>query len=154
MWPKNETFDPEAALDRFLALSLSPTQTLEAVDVWGLLDLPEPSDDLPWRVVQRLNLARLNRFEALRCLLLERHKIDLVTVRGEGYRIARPDEQVALAAADTRARMQTVLARGEARVRNTDTDRLTDAQRAERANVLARLDQLRAITRKQKKQTW
>ena len=141
-------FDVESVLDGFLRLDLAPGDLINHEDLWSLLGLVFPGDDAPHKWAKEQELLKIGRFDKLRAALLERNNIDLVSVSGYGYRIVPPSEQVELAMHQTRERMQNKLSRGILRVACVNRSVLTDKQRADQANALAKLEGQKSMLRK------
>ena len=80
--------------------------------------------------------------------LLENHCIKLRLVECVGYMVVPPADQTRLAMKDRGAEMVNALAKAEREVKYVRTDALTDAERKENADALARLVQVRSMTRK------
>ncbi len=145
---RNDAFDLDDSIDRFVALDLSEDDVLWHRDVWDLVGLDEPAPTDPHQQAAKLELAKMDRFEKLRHALLTLHNVDLISVHGDGYRIARPDEQVGLAMQQSREKMQRTLRKAQLRVGHVKRDRLDDEQRREQSEALVRIDQQRSAVRK------
>lgn len=147
-------FNLSESVDRFCASPPDAGEIIPHRECWAMVGLEMPDSDAPWNEAKEGELAFLSAFDKFRQQCLERHKIDLVSVRGMGYTIIDPREQTAAATRDARRAMQNKLARAERRVANVRTDHLSDAERAERTDALARLHALKQATRKKPDKAW
>lgn len=89
--------------------------------------------------------AMLANFGSLRAHMLEHYSMDLQCVRSTGYLVVRPEEQTLHALADTRKRMRSALAEGIQRATFVRHDLLTEEQRRENTDALAKLANTRAM---------
>lgn len=107
---------------------------------------------LPPRTIaeyEKNKLVFLRQFTALKDSLLEGRKMMLVAEPGVGYRVAMPEEQTKLAMHIRTREVKNALRKMFAEVKNVDTSRLTDAQRQEHADAVAKMGALRRMASKQ-----
>ena len=81
----------------------------------------------------------LQSIESFKDELLRRHDVCLVSVRGEGYRWVPPSEQSKVAMDAFEKDAKRVFASAATRVRHVRTNELTDDQRRENADAVAKL---------------
>lgn len=94
---------------------------------------------------QERQFAWLSNIEAFKAELLETHQIFLETIFGQGYRVASPREQTALAL-ERFEREATKSYRKAARaVKNVRLSELTESERRENSDAIARLSLLRGM---------
>ncbi len=89
----------------------------------------------------------LRNMTSLREALLEQHQIALDSVAGIGYRVILPHEQSEIAMRRMRKEMRSALTRAVDTVTHTRTAELTDDQRRERNDALAKLAMLKGLNR-------
>lgn len=97
---------------------------------------------------QRNELIRLRQMQDLAASLLENHKMLLTPVRGIGHTVAHPAQQTQLALNKRGKEVRAALAKMARELSHINGNLLTDAQRTENTDALAKLGQLRSITRK------
>jgi hypothetical protein len=96
---------------------------------------------------QARQFAWLRNTDAFRTALLEQHQIALQTVAGDGYRIVPPHEQTALAQQKFEREATKAFRRAALTLKNLRTDQLTDEQRRENTDAIAKLSMLRGMQR-------
>jgi hypothetical protein len=77
--------------------------------------------------------------------LLVRHCIMLTSVRGEGYRVAQPEEQTKLAVEQNMVKIKKHLRKMAEQVSFVDMARLTDSQKQENTNARAHIGTMRSL---------
>jgi len=87
----------------------------------------------------------LRNMEAFRAELLENHQIFLSVVFGEGYRVVPPGEQTELAQEKFEREAAKAYKRAALTLKNVRQDQLTDAQRKENMDAIAKLSMLRGM---------
>ena len=119
------------------------------VDAWLGLEYPDfrriHSQQELQEAIKRHNLARLSAFEGLRDHLLQERQMYLISVRGEGYRIARPSEQTGHAVKKGMDKVNKSLRQLTKDVEHVNTKMLTASERAENSSVRARLNGLQSL---------
>jgi len=101
---------------------------------------------------EKNELVFLRQITALRDALLEGRKMMLVTEPGVGYRVALPEEQTKMSMHLRTKEVKAAMAKMLREVTHVDQSRLTDDQRKENSDALAKLGALRSVVRKQLKQ--
>lgn len=91
--------------------------------------------------------AWLARIEAFKEELLHQHKVCLQSVHGEGYRWVHPAEQTSIASRDFERDAKKVFRTAGQRLKNIRAHELTEDQRRENSDAIAKLSQLRGTTR-------
>ncbi|MFZ2306857.1 MAG: hypothetical protein WAW73_17825 [Rhodoferax sp.] len=86
--------------------------------------------------------------ESFKHALLEQHQIFLQAVRGEGYRWSHPGEQTALATKEFERDAKRAFRSAGQRLRNVRLTELTDDQRRENTDAIAKVSALRGMARK------
>lgn len=89
----------------------------------------------------------LQHIEAFKAELLEGHRVLLVSVHGEGYRVAPPAEQTALAMTKFASEVKMSFRRAGSRIKHIRFEALTDDQRKENVDAVAKLSMLRGMTK-------
>lgn len=97
---------------------------------------------------QRNELIRLRQLQDLQASLLENHKMMLAPVRGVGYSVVPPEKQTALSLDRRGKEVRAALAKMARELSHVNSALLTDDQRKENTDAMAKLGQLRTITRK------
>jgi hypothetical protein len=132
------------ALQQFLDAGFSYGDRID--DEWFYhafsIEIPEP--DMPAWKVQKLELARLRNFEALRRWLLAEHMM-LLDRKGGVITVVRPAEQTAYTMNDFIASMTKEFTRAGERLRGTALDLLDDEQRCKHADACASLARLKGL---------
>ena len=100
---------------------------------------------------QQNSLVYLRQITALRESLLEGHKMLLVAESGVGFRVAMPEEQTRLSMHQRTKEVKAAIQKMVREVTNVQTSLLTDEQRKENADALAKMGSLRSMVRKQLK---
>lgn len=101
---------------------------------------------------QRNELLRLRQMQDLQTALLENHKMMLAPVRGIGFSVVPPDKQTAVSLNKRGKEVRAALCKMARELSNVNSQLLTDDQRKENTDALAKLGQLRSITRKKLRQ--
>lgn len=124
---------------------LVPHDWLEAH--FGLLTI-EDSERLTAAAFKARQFAWLANIEAFKSELLTVHQVCLESVRGEGFRWVPPGEQTGVATRDfERDARKTFRAVGQ-RLKNVRLSELSDIQRGENMDAIAKVSALRGMTRK------
>lgn len=90
----------------------------------------------------------LQNIEAFKDELLREHSVCLQSVRGEGYRWVPPGEQSKVAMETFEKDVKRVYSAAAQRTRHVRREELTDEQRRENTDAVAKLASLRGMTRK------
>lgn len=96
---------------------------------------------------QRNELIRLRQVTMLKESLLEGHKMMLVSEPGVGYRVVTPAEQTRRAMHTRTREVKSAMAKLLREVTHVDRGRLSDEQRRENSDALAKLGSLRVMMR-------
>lgn len=132
-------------LSEFKYGDLVPHDWLE--DHFGMLTI-EDSERLTAAAFKARQFAWLASIEGFKAELLTVHQVCLESVRGEGFRWVPPGEQTGVATRDfERDARKTFRAVGQ-RLKNVRLSELSDAQRGENADAIAKVSQLRGMTRR------
>jgi hypothetical protein len=102
-------------------------------------------DTMTVRQAEAIRLKFLGQFESFRRALLEEHRMDLANVRGYGYEIVTPAEASRRAFDDGIAEIKKALRTMARRLIFVPTGQLTDEQRRENADLMARSSTLRRM---------
>lgn len=135
------------AVKDFLAASFKegdiiPHAWLEQHFDMAPLDVDRPMLPADWSARQ---FAWLRNIEAFRSELLERHQILLSSVTGQGYRLVPPREQTASAEDRFRREARKSYRRAATVMRNIRLDELTEAERRENTDAIAKLSMLKGM---------
>lgn len=93
---------------------------------------------------------KLSRFENFRNRLVEKYKIHLKNVKGEGYRILPPEEQTVSAVKETFKSISRTVRKGIFYLSNVDTTKLSSEQKKENTDALVRMSGLKGMVKKEK----
>ncbi len=96
---------------------------------------------------QDFSLDRFKQVEAFKDRLMREHHIHLATDPGVGYRVQAPGEVHHAEAANVSRTIKNTTRKAALRLAFVPLDRLTDNQRRDHADALARVAQLRTLTR-------
>lgn len=137
------------AVEDFLAEfkygDLVPHDWLEAH--FGMLTI-EDGERLTAAAFKARQFAWLANIEAFKSELLTGHQVCLESVRGEGFRWIPPGEQTGMATKEfERDARKTFRAVGQ-RLKHVRLGELSDSQRGENTDAIAKVSQLRGMTRK------
>ena len=106
----------------------------------------QPVDDrMTVRQAEVIRLKFLSQFESFRRALLEDHSMDLVSVRGYGYEIVTPGEASRRAYDEELYEIKKAMRSMARRLTHVPIAQMTDEQRRENADLLARAAQLRRM---------
>lgn len=132
-------------LSMFKYGDLVPHDWLEAH--FGMLTI-EDGERLTANAFRARQFAWLAAIEAFKHELLTAHQVCLESVRGEGFRWVPPQEQTGMATVGfERDARKTFRAVGQ-RLKNIRLGELNDGQRRENIDAVAKISQLRGMTRK------
>lgn len=92
--------------------------------------------------------AWLASVEAFKCELLRDHQVHLQSVRGEGYRWVPPAEQTSVATKDFERDSRKAFRSVGQRLKNIRVSELTDDQRRENMDAVAKVSALKGMTRR------
>lgn len=95
--------------------------------------------------IQKAQLERMTAIDRLAAELLKTHQLMLKNVRGEGYKIVVPTQQVATAVREGNAKITKELRKTARRVVNLRTEELSPQQIAEQEDALNKLAGLRKL---------
>lgn len=124
---------------------LVPHDWLEAH--FGMLTI-EDGERLTANAFRARQFAWLANIEAFKHELLTMHQVCLESVRGEGFRWVPPQEQTGMATKEfERDARKTFKSVGQ-RLKNIRASELTDSQRRENIDAVAKVSMLRGMTRK------
>ncbi len=91
----------------------------------------------------------LSSIEGFKDQLLRDHQVMLQSVRGEGYRWCTPDEQTRVATREFERDMRRTFRTTATRLRHVRIEELTNEQRQENTDAIAKLSALRGTVKKQ-----
>ena len=111
---------------------------------FGMAALEEDKPLLPAAYNAR-NFSWLRNVDALRTELLEVHQIFLSSVIGQGYRLVPPREQTAAAQEKFERESRKSFRRAATTLRHIRMSELTDAERKENIDAVAKLSMLRGM---------
>lgn len=120
--------------------------------VWGDL---LTHDWLEWALETNQSgdrLMWLQRFDAFRELLIDRHKVHLQSVYGVGYRIVPPKEQAELAARTAAHFIDKGLRKGGRLLEKVRHDELTDADARRHTDATVRMAGLKQILQRPRRE--
>lgn len=101
--------------------------------------------DMPANEYNKQRMRIMHAFQLFREVSLTKHKRDLKNIRGEGYLIVDPSQQVAEAMADFSDAFTTELVRVRRRIENAKLDALSQRQLRERDEAMGRLAAIEAF---------
>jgi len=111
--------------------------------------LPEADEKMSVASFQARQFEWLAAIEAFKSVLLHEHQVMLQSVRGEGYRWVLPSEQTAAATREFERDAGRAFRAVGSRLRNIRASELTDDQRRENVDAIAKVSMLRGTVRKQ-----
>lgn len=127
------------ALRLFLAEPFRPGDIIPHRWFWNAFGLEEPKPDWRYDRGEKARLDYVAQLDPLRKALLMDHRIDLRSEPGEGYLWVEPGEQTSKAVTDGRKELNKAFRRYGSRLLHVQSEMLTDAQKLENAQELARL---------------
>ena len=137
-----------AAVEAFLSAGFQPGDVIEHEWFWKAFGLKRPPDDTPLGVAQREMWKFLKQFEPFCTALLCEHKILLVNERSVGYRFVPAGEQTQEAYEEGVREVRKAIRKMGLRITHIDLTALTDQQRRQNAEALAKLSMLETMRRK------
>lgn len=114
---------------------------------FGMLSLGD-SQRMTAEAFRERQFAWLAAIEAFKAELLRDHQVLLQSVRGQGYRWAPPAEQTGIATKDFERDAKRAFKSAGQRLRHVRSDELTDEQRREHSDAVAKISILRGMTQK------
>lgn len=135
------------ALEQFRKAGFAYGQVVPSQWFYDAFGIPMPKPDTPYERGREWELERLDQFTAMRKVLLEEDKMYLRAVR-IGYEIVLPSQQTALVYKTGLKRARKALRDMGRGLVNVDLVQLTDEQRKQNADALARLAQLKSISKR------
>ncbi|WP_198173376.1 hypothetical protein [Cupriavidus sp. USMAA2-4] len=107
----------------------------------------DDDDVLTPAAFQDRQFAWLRNLEAFRAQLLEKHQIFLQSVHGRGYRVVPAREQTAAAQEKFEREATKAFRRAATTLKNVRLDELSDTERKENTDAIAKLSMLRGMQR-------
>lgn len=99
--------------------------------------------------VQRFQLETLGQLDSLRASLLENHRMMLTRARGLGYTVVPPGNQTRLATTIRTREIRNKMRKLVREISHVQVDALTDEQRKENADAIAKVGGLSVMFSKQ-----
>lgn len=137
------------AVKDFLAANLEPGTVIPLRWFEGHFQM-EPLDEnamLSAAEFRERQFTWLRNMDEFRRELLEEHQICLLSVHGEGYRIVPPGEQTGATTERFEREVKKAYRQAAVRLKNVQVDKLTEEQRKENVDAIARLAMLRGMHR-------
>lgn len=137
------------AVKDFLAANLPPGTVIPLNWFEGHFQM-EPLDDIATLTAvefRQRQFTWLRNMEEFKRELLEEHQICLLSVHGEGYRVVPPGEQTAATTDRFEREVKKAYRQAAVRLKNVQIDRLTEAERRENVDAVAKLAHLRGMHR-------
>lgn len=116
-------------------------------DHFGMLTV-EDGERLTAAAFKARQFAWLANIEAFKSELLTVHQVCLESVRGEGFRWVPPGEQTGVATRDFERDARKTFRAVGLRLKNLRAGELSDSQRRENVDAIAKVSALRGMTRK------
>ena len=135
------------ALRRWPTTGYTWGDTIPHETFYEAFGLEAPRDDMTVKQFETIRLKFLGQFEAFRRALLEEHRMDLVSVRGYGYEIVTPAEASRRAYDEEMHEVHKAMRSLRRRLTYVAVGQLTDEQRRENTDLLARGSLLRRMLR-------
>lgn len=132
------------AADRFLADERAPGQMLEFAWLYEAFGMEPPEEAASVADYQKAQLRFLSSFKHFEKWLLEEQMLALRSRPGLGYEIVRPAEQAQWAAEFLHDKVTKEFRRAARRLAFTKVEELTDAQRQQHIDTMARIGRQRA----------
>lgn len=133
------------ALRRWPLAGLTWGDTIPHEWLYEAFNLQPIEDDMTVKQAEVIRLKFLGQFESFRRALLEEHRMDLVSVRGYGYEIVTPAEASRRAYDEEMHEVRKAIRNLARRLRYVPLAQMTDEQRRENADLLARAASLRRL---------
>lgn len=118
---------------------LSYGDTISHQELRELIGLPDPAYLDNFTDIQTAQLAYVYSMDHIKKALLEDECKDLQSTRGVGYTVVHPGEQTKLAVDECEDKLKKLLRKTVKRVSFVDHTQLTDEQRKENTDALARM---------------
>lgn len=132
------------AVADFIALKPEPGFILEKEWLYEHLGLEQP-DNGTKKDFDKFSLDCLDKISKFREALLENHKIALKTKAGVGYIVLAPNEHANEALDHAKSNIKKVLRNSASLLVHTNFEELTDAERAEHHQAVARIGGMRSL---------
>jgi hypothetical protein len=130
------------AVEKFLGAGFEPDKVIQIDWFYAALSIEKPAPEMPLRDAEKLKAAFLGEFERMRSALLVEHNIALDNVWGKGYRIVPSTEQTDWAEREGHTDVKRSLKKLGTRLSFVDLTALSEKQRRDNADALARFSLL------------
>lgn len=133
------------AIKLFHAAGYKAGDIIEHSWLYQAFDIEEPKPTTLSRDADRLRLAFLGQFTPFRQCLLREYKMDLESAPGTGYKILLPSEQTNAAYTDGLSEITKGMRKMISRIVHTDINALSEVERRENAESLAKAATLQSL---------
>lgn len=133
------------ALKRWPSSGFTWGDTIPHEWFYEAFNLPAVEDHMTVKEAESIRLKFLGQFESFRRALLEEYRMDLISVRGYGYEIVTPDEASRRAYDDEMYEIRKALRSLSRRLTFVPLGQMTDDQRRENADLMARAANLKQM---------
>jgi hypothetical protein len=130
------------AVQDFLAAGFADGDVIQREWFEERFDMGTAKGSMKLDAYQARQLVWLENIEALRRQLLQEHRIYLESVYGAGYRIVPPGEQTGATKKRFEREVRKEFRRAALGLKNVRHDQLTDVQRQENLDAIAKLSQI------------
>lgn len=137
----------ERALVRFQNEGKTYGSVLSDQWLYEAFDIPYPGPQVPYSEAQKAVLQALSARQRLFEELLERHQMMATPDGGGSYKIVEPKDQTALAMAEGRQAIKREVDKIQTRLLNVNIAQLSDTERKENADALARQSNLSGMVK-------
>ena len=141
----------EHAASTFLLAGFQPGDVIPHEWFWTAFGLQQPTGSMALADAEPLKLRHLTCMDRLRSILLESNQIALEAKPGIGYRWIVPAQQTRTARDDFQHDIRRITRNFARTLVNVNHDALTDEQRKENMDELARLAKIKAMQREARK---
>jgi hypothetical protein len=136
------------AVKNFLDGGFAPGDIVSFEWLYGQFEIVRPAPDTPLAQAQKAELAFLSAFQSFQEALLADHQIALDSVKGVGYQIIPPARQTAWAEDRGDTELKKALRKRRDRLVNVNMTSLTQGERRQNADALARLGALAGMAQR------
>lgn len=136
------------AVDQFIAAGFKAGDVIEHAWFYEALGVPMPKPTTPRAEAEKIDWHYCRGMSRVMKALLEDHQIFLYNVRGKGYQWVPPSEQTAVSLRDWEQELKSATREAGRRFLNVAHEALTDGQRKENSEALAKLASFKVMRRR------
>ena len=136
---------------RYIANNYDFGELVSNTDLYELLEVSEPAEEMPIEEYKSLNFRRLSLVEDTKKRLLDDFSVYFVNKRSEGYLLVKPNEQTEVAVDIMKNKMKKHARKANSALKNIRSDLLNEKERQENLNARSQMSSIKSMLRSQMK---